>query len=64
VVKSDYDKNWQTLFSVYPTLTAREFSELSGVPRKEADKMLDNLVAEGQLEKFNTRNGAIWKLKA
>ncbi|RFS21694.1 DsbA family protein [Chitinophaga silvatica] len=62
-VKSNYDKNWKWLFSTYPTLTAKEFSELSGTPRMEADKVLDNQVATGRLEKNTTKNGAIWKLK-
>ncbi len=61
-VKSDYNKNWEWLFSIYPTLTAKEFSELSGTPRNQADNVLDNHVAAGRLEKVTTRNGALWKL--
>ncbi|AWO02295.1 dithiol-disulfide isomerase [Chitinophaga alhagiae] len=62
-VKSGYDKNWAPLFSVYHTLTAKEFSELSGTPRSDSEKVLDALVAGGHLERIDTRNGAMWKVK-
>lgn len=62
-VKSDYDKSWVFLFSIYHTLTAKEFSELSGTPRNDSEKVLDVLVADGNLEKINTKNGAMWKMK-
>ncbi|MBP9188976.1 MAG: DsbA family protein, partial [Chitinophagales bacterium] len=31
--KSEYSKNWETLFSKYHSLTAKEYAELSGTPR-------------------------------
>ena len=58
--KNPYDKSWQTLFSKYPTLTAREFAELSGTPRTNSETTLNNLVAEGLLYTLTTKNGAIW----
>jgi putative protein-disulfide isomerase len=61
--KKNYPKNWESIFSVYPNLTAKEFSELSGTPRNECEKFLDGLLAEGKLEKLTTKNGSIWKLK-
>ncbi|HUH27256.1 ClpXP adapter SpxH family protein [Gelidibacter sp.] len=61
--KSEYSKNWETLFSIYPTLTAKEFSVLSGAPRKESEKQLNELVEKGNLEKHTTKNGSIWKIK-
>lgn len=61
--KSEYSKNWETLFSKYSTLTAKEFSELSGTPRNESEKQLNELVAKGNLEKHTTKNGSIWKRK-
>ena len=60
--KREYRKDWQTLFSYYNTLTAKEFSELSGMPRGESESHLNDLAAEGHLEKFSTKNGAIWRL--
>ncbi|GAB1445079.1 MAG: DsbA family protein [Cyclobacteriaceae bacterium] len=61
--KSEYNKNWETLFEIYPTLTAKEFSELSGTPRTESEKQLNELVEKGNLEKHTTKNGSIWTRK-
>lgn len=63
ITKSEYSKNWQNLFEIYPTLTAKEFSELSGTPRAESETVLNDLSDKGSLEKFTTKNGAIWKKK-
>ena len=62
-VKSNYVKDWKHLFGHYSSLTAREFTELAELPRKEAESLLNQLTAEGVLEKFQTKNGALWKLK-
>ncbi|HAV53518.1 MAG TPA: dithiol-disulfide isomerase [Aequorivita sp.] len=61
--KSEYRKDWETLFSKYPSLTAKEFSELSGNPRTESEKMLNELSDNEKLEKFTTKNGSIWTIK-
>lgn len=61
--KSEYSKNWETLFAKYHSLTAKEFSELSGVPRAESENLLDGLVTKGHLKKLTTKNGAIWVVK-
>lgn len=58
--KNEYDKNWETLFSKYHSLTAKEFSELSGIPRADSEKQLNDLVKKGNLEKLATKNGCIW----
>lgn len=62
IIKSEYSKNWDALFSKYSSLTAKEFSELSGTPRTESEILLTNLSTKGNLEKLTTKNGAIWKL--
>ena len=62
-IKREYSKNWETLFSKYPTLTSKEFSELSGTPRDESEKQLNELAVEGNLEKHTTKNGSIWIAK-
>lgn len=62
-IKSEYSKNWETLFSKYHSLTAKEFAELSGTPRAESEKHLNELVTKGILEKQTTKNGSIWKIK-
>lgn len=61
--KIDYSKNLETIFSKYNTLTAREFSELSGTPRVECEKVLNDHVTIGYLEKLTTKNGSIWTKK-
>ncbi|MBA6154601.1 DsbA family protein [Gelidibacter maritimus] len=61
--KSEYSKNWETLFSIYPTLTAKEFSKLSGTPRSESEKQLNELAENGKLEKHTTKNGSIWTIE-
>lgn len=61
--KSEYSKDWETLFAKYPSLTIKEFSELSGMPRKESEKLLDELATNDQLKKSTTKNGSIWERK-
>ncbi|MBP7554737.1 MAG: DsbA family protein [Chitinophagaceae bacterium] len=61
-VKAEYAKTPDALFTKYPSLTAKEFAELSGTPRSESEKILDALAAEGRLEKIVTKNGAMWKV--
>lgn len=62
-VKAEYAKTPDALFTKYPSLTAKEFAELSGTPRSESENTLDALAAEGRLEKVVTKNGAMWKVK-
>lgn len=60
--KTTYDKNWATVFSKYQSLTAKEFSELTGMPRLESEKYLDNLSSQDKLKKYTTKNGGIWTI--
>jgi len=60
--KKEYGKEWETLFTKYNSLTAKEFAELSGTPRAATEKVLDDLVKQGKLKKLNTKNGAIWMM--
>jgi putative protein-disulfide isomerase len=61
--KSSYDKNWEALFSDYHSLTAKEFSELTGKSKEEAVNALEDLQTKGYLTKFTTKNGSIWTVK-
>lgn len=61
--KTEYEKDWGNLFSKYHSMTAREFSELSGIQRTEAEKQLNELEAKGNLVKLTTKNGSIWMTK-
>ncbi len=62
--KTNYEKAWSSIFSQYCSLTAREYSELTGTPRNECEKYLDDLVSMGKLEKLTTKQGALWKLNS
>jgi putative protein-disulfide isomerase len=59
--KKVYGKTWEALFATYASLTAKEFAELSGTPRAASETLLNELTAQGQLEKLTTKNGALWK---
>jgi len=61
--KSEYSKKWETLFSMYHSLTAKEYAELSGTPRNESEKILNGLSNSGKLQKLTTKNGSIWTIK-
>ena len=63
VMKSEYSKTWEALFSKYISLTAKEFSELSGTPRVDSEKLLNDLVTKRHLEKLTTKNGSIWPIE-
>nr|WP_321285724.1 DsbA family protein [uncultured Sunxiuqinia sp.] len=62
IIKNEYLKNWKTLFSIYNSLTAKEFSVLSETPRIESERVLDALSEKRSLKKQTTKNGSIWKL--
>lgn len=61
--KHEYSKDWETLFKKYQSLTAKEFSELSGLPRTKSEALLNDLYSQGKLEKLTIKSGSIWKLK-
>lgn len=60
-MKKEYSKTTEALFAKYHSLTAKEFSELSGTPRSDSEKLLNERSGNGTLEKFTTKNGSIWK---
>ena len=61
--KTNYDKTWISVFSKFSSLSAREFAELTDTNRNESENILNVLATEGKLEKFTSKNGAIWTLK-
>lgn len=58
--KKEYSKKWKALFAQYSSLSAKEFSELSGMPRTESGIFLKELSTKGELEQLKTKNGSIW----
>ncbi len=61
--KNAFGTTPDALFAYYPTLTAKEFSVLSGKPRAEAEKVLNALFEQKKLKKVVTKNGAMWVLE-
>jgi putative protein-disulfide isomerase len=61
--KASYAKDWKSLFSKYPTLTTKEFAELSGLARADAEALLQKLADEEVLIKTATKNGDLWAKK-
>lgn len=60
-VKNEYSKSLEALFTIFQTLTPKEFSELSGTPKNESTKLLEELSAAGKLIKWTTKNGMIYQ---
>ena len=61
-VKSTYDSSPEGVFAKFPTLTAKEFSVLTGTVRSSAEATLDEMVTKGHLKKVTTKNGSIWQV--
>jgi len=60
--KRPYATDWEILFREYPTLTAKEFSVLSGEDRKKSETMLNQLVSDKKLVAIATKNGNLYAL--
>lgn len=61
--KKVYDHSWKYLFEKYPTLTTREFAELSEQSKTSAQEQLEKLVSEHRIIRKPSKNGPIWELK-
>lgn len=60
--RKSYSKSSSDLFGTFPSLTAKEFSVLSGTHRNESEMMLDELAAQGMVMKIESKNGSLWKV--
>jgi putative protein-disulfide isomerase len=61
IQKAAYSRELTDLFHEFPTLTSREFAELSGHPVETAVELLEKAVQSGILQKQGSKNGSIWK---
>ena len=61
--KQPYASDWQSLFSKFASLTAKEFAELSATPIEAATALLQELSTNGQLDIIETKNGHLWRKK-
>lgn len=58
-----YSKDWKSLFELFPTLTAKEFSVLAELSKTDSLALLNQLTEKGEITTFTTKNGNIWKRK-
>jgi len=58
--KNEYAKDLNSLLDIYPTLTAKEYSVLSGKERNTAEQELKDLVNSGELNQTKTKNGNLY----
>lgn len=59
-LKNGYDTTPKALFARYPTLTSREFADLSELSKPAAEKILNELLAKKILQAYPTKNGVLW----
>lgn len=59
--KQQYDTAYASLFGRYSTLTTKEFAVLSGMKTTEAEAHLQQLLEQGKLGKYASKNGSLWK---
>ncbi len=50
----------ESLFTHFPTMTDKEFSFLSNIPKEEGHKILIDLYKNGFIDKYESKNGIIW----
>lgn len=60
IEKKNYPTHWEFLFSIYPTLTAKEFAVLADMDRTAAENRLIQLVQENKLKQIRTKNGHLY----
>lgn len=51
----------KNLFTHYPTMADKEFAYLSNLTKDEAAVILDQLHINGSIEKYESKNGTLWK---
>jgi 2-polyprenyl-6-methoxyphenol hydroxylase-like FAD-dependent oxidoreductase/predicted DsbA family dithiol-disulfide isomerase len=62
-VKEEIALSGETLFDHFPTMTDKEFSYLSNNLKETSAQILNRLFENDNIEKFETKNGNIWKNK-
>lgn len=60
IKKNEFENSNASLFNKYPTLTAREYSELSGKERLETEIYLNKLHKSKLIEKITSKNGNLY----
>ena len=60
VYKKKYRKDWESLFSIYPTLSTSEFAELSDKSKDMAKLELESLFNNNEIKMHQIKNGILW----
>lgn len=60
-IKQDARYKAETWFLPFPTLTTKEYALLTGLPMQQAGEALKQLQQQGKIQRFDTKNGPIWK---
>ena len=61
--KSKVDFSVDQVFSHYPTLTTKEFAVITSRTIEDAEDLLTVLFDKGELERYSSKNGSIWRKK-
>lgn len=62
-IKAPFNHEPASLFRQFPTMVDAEFALLSNLLRKEARTLLQQLNKDGYIEKIESGNGVLWKMK-
>jgi len=59
--KKDYiNTDPKSLFAHFTTMTDKEFAFLSNISKEKANNILEELYKNGDIEKYESKNGVIW----
>jgi 2-polyprenyl-6-methoxyphenol hydroxylase-like FAD-dependent oxidoreductase/predicted DsbA family dithiol-disulfide isomerase len=61
--KAEIDRHPESLFRSFPTMVDAEFALLSNLMRKDAREILQRLNQQGVIERVESGNGVLWKMK-
>jgi putative protein-disulfide isomerase len=61
--KAPADASDESVFAHYPTLTLKEFATLTGKNAEAAESVLTGLFEQGKIDKYTSKNGAMWRKK-
>lgn len=59
--RKEYEKEPMVLFETYKTMSTKEFAYFMDISMHEAIDLLNDLYIHGQIDKYVSRNGSLWK---
>ena len=61
IQKHSYETKDDSLFHYFSSLTEKEFSVLASISKQEASQQLEDLGKRGKIQKYQSKNGILWK---